>query len=166
MRKATVISIIALGIILSACTPVQHRPSRGETLESASAPSVDVDTELKSVAFSVQHSLRTLAASKEPHELNAINTKPLVTIEGGMGQRATIDWSGPIEPLLHRLAHMSRYNVKVLGPTPPIPVVVTMMVENRQIADIVKDAGLQAGRRANLVVYPSSRIIELRYIPT
>lgn len=163
MRKATAMSMIGICVLTTACTPIQ-RPNRGETFETLGT-TVDVDNELTKVAFSVQQSMRTLAASKEPHELNAINTDPLVTPEGGMGHRATLDWSGPIEPLLHRLGHMTRYNVKVLGPSPAIPVVVTLMAENRRIADILKDAGLQAGKRANLVVYPSSRIIELRYVP-
>jgi defect in organelle trafficking protein DotD len=165
MRNVTLISIIGIGVITTACTPIQHRPTRGETIDTVST-TVDIDNELTTAAFSVQQSLRTLAASKEPHELNAINTEPLITPQGGMGHRATLDWSGPIEPLLHRVAHMSRYNVKILGPSPAVPVVVTLMAENRKIADILKDAGLQAGKRANLVVYPSSRIIELRYIPT
>ncbi len=165
MRKATVLSVVGVCSILGACTPVQHQSTRGTTFESVSN-SVDVSDELTRVAHSVQQSLRVLAATKEPHELNAINTNPLVTAEGGMSHRATFDWSGPIEPLLHKVANMTRYNVKVLGPTPPIPVVVTMMAENRRVADIVKDAGLQAGNRANIVVYPASKIIELRYVRT
>ena len=32
--------------------------------------------------------------------------------------------------------------------------------------EVARIAGIQAGKRANLVVYPTSRIIELRYIPT
>lgn len=165
MRKATVMSVVGVCAILSACTPVQHKPTRGATYESVGT-SVDVNDELTRVAHSVQQSLRILAATKEPHELNAINTKPLITAEGGMGNRCTFDWSGPIEPLLVKVAKMTQYDVKVLGPTPPIPIVVTMMAENRRIADVVKDAGLQAGNRANIVVYPASRIIELRYVPT
>ncbi|HET9843242.1 MAG TPA: type IVB secretion system lipoprotein DotD, partial [Gammaproteobacteria bacterium] len=128
--------------------------------------SLNVDQQLSSAAYSVQESLHALAAAKEPHELNAINTELLVTPEGGMGNPVTIDWSGPLEPLLYRLGGLSHYSVKVLGPSPAIPIIVTMHVENRRVADILKDAGLQAGNRANIVVYPESKIIELRYVPT
>ena len=58
---------------------------------------------------------------------------------------------------------MTRYKLKVLGATPSIPVVVSITASNSVVADILKDAGLQAGKKANLVVYPGSRIIELRY---
>lgn len=164
MKKVLMLSLLGIGVTLSACTPmkIKPRPTNGQETVSTS---VDVDQQLTSVAYSVQDSLRTLAASKEPLEINAINTDPLVTPEGGMGNRVTLDWSGPIEPLLYELASMSRYDVKVLGPTPGIPVVVTVMGENRCIADLLKDAGFQAARKANIVVYPASRIIELRYIP-
>ena len=164
MNKVLMISLLGIGFTLTACTPMTPRPKPSSGQETVST-SVDVDQRLTDVACAVQDSLRTLAASKEPYIQNAINTDPLVTPEGGMGIRTTLDWSGPIEPLLYELAHMSRYDVKVLGPSPAIPVVVTVMGEQRCIADLIKDAGLQAARRANVVVYPASRIIELRYIP-
>ena len=124
----------------------------------------DVDYQLMKSAMSVEDSLRTLAATQEVYAKNAINTDVLITAQGGMGGLASIDWSGPIEPLLEKIGEMTQYRVKVLGPIPSIPVIVTMSARERMIADVLKDAGLQAGKRANLVVYPTSRIIELRYI--
>lgn len=124
----------------------------------------DIDYQLMESAMSVEQSLRTLAATREMEEQHLINTDILVTPQGGMGGTATIDWSGPIEPLLEKIASMSTYRVKVLGPIPPIPVIVTIAAKDRMIADILKDAGLQASKRANVVVYPKHRVIELRYL--
>jgi defect-in-organelle-trafficking protein DotD len=124
----------------------------------------NVDYQLMQSALAVEDSLRTLAATKEIDEQHAINTDILVTPQGGMGGSATIDWSGPIEPLLEKIGEMSTYRVKVLGPIPPIPVIVTIAAKDRVVADILKDAGLQAGKRANIVVYPKHRVIELRYL--
>lgn len=123
----------------------------------------NIEEQLVQTALSVEDSLRTLAASREIYEKNAINTDILTNPEGGMGGVASLDWSGPIEPLLEKIGQLTRYRLKVLGPVPAIPVIVTISCRERVIADIVKDAGLQAGNRANLVVYPTSRIIELRY---
>lgn len=123
----------------------------------------DVEYQLMKSALSVEDSLRTLAATQEVYAKNAINTDILITPQGGMGQLASIDWSGAIEPLLEKIAEMTNYRVKVFGPMPHIPVIVSVSCRERMIADILKDAGLQAGKRANLVVYPTSRIIELRY---
>ncbi len=123
----------------------------------------DVEYQLMKSAISVEDSLRTLAATQEINTKNAINTDILVTPQGGMGGLASIDWSGPIEPLLEKIGTLTHYRVKVLGPIPSIPLIVTISADDRVIADILKDAGLQAGNRANLVVYPTNRIIELRY---
>lgn len=158
MLKNLLILLMASSVV--SCTPVKRPVYR----TSMTDEKIDVSRNLDDVAFSVENSLRTLAATKEIREMNAINTAPLVTPEGGMGHRATVDWAGPIEPLLHKVAELSRYKVKVLGPSPAIPVVVSITAQHRMIADIVKDAGLQAGNRAQLVVYPENRIIELRYM--
>lgn len=154
----SVITIVAMSHLLIACAPV--RPAVPANYASQD---ICVHDRLSDTAIAVEKSLRILAAAQEPNVMNAINTAPLVTVRGGMGCKATLDWSGPIEPLLHEIARLTDYQVKILGNTPPIPVIVSINVENRVIADIVKDAGLQAGKRANLVVYPSSKIIELRY---
>jgi defect-in-organelle-trafficking protein DotD len=122
-----------------------------------------IQDRLSDTAKAVEKSLRILAAAQDTNVMNVINTAPLVTAKGGMGCKADLDWSGPIEPLLHEVARLTDYRVKVIGNTPAIPVIVTITAEGRVIADIVKDAGLQAGKRASLVVYPCSKIIELRY---
>lgn len=140
-------------VLLSSCTP---KP----TYEMS-----DVEYQLMKSALSVEDSLRTLAATQEVYNKSALNTDILTTPEAGMGHLASLDWSGPIEPLLQTIGEMSNYRVKVLGPTPAIPLIVTISCRERMVADILKDAGLQAGKRANLVVYPTSRIIELRYNP-
>lgn len=123
----------------------------------------DVEYQLAKAALSVEDSLRTLAATQQIHAKNPINTDILITPQGGMGGLASLDWSGPIEPLLEKIGEMTRYRVKVFGPLPHMPLIVSISSRDRMVADILKDAGLQAGKRANLVVYPTSRIIELRY---
>lgn len=143
--------IIPIATLLVGCTP--------KTTYEVS----DIEHQLVKSALSVEDSLRTLAATQDVYSKDAINTDILITPQGGMGELASLDWAGPIEPLLEKIGDMTQYRVKVLGPIPPIPLIVTISSRERMIADILKDAGLQAGKRANLVVYPSSRIIELRY---
>lgn len=146
------LTLIASSVLVAGCTP---KP----TFQMS-----DVEHQLMKSAISVEDSLRTLAATQEAYVKPAINTDPLVAPEGGMGFRSSIDWAGPIEPLLEKIGQMTRYRVKVLGPVPAIPLVVTITAKDRIMADILKDAGLQAGKRANVVVYPQGRVIELRYI--
>ena len=146
------IATFATAALLAGC---QTKPNYNMT---------NVGERLEKTALSIEDSLRTLAAAQDQEPQHAINTDILVTPPGGMGGMASLDWSGPVEPLLDKLGHMTNYRVKVLGPIPPIPVIVTISARERVIADILKDAGLQAGKRANIVVYPKNRIIELRYL--
>ena len=118
---------------------------------------------LLGVAQSIEQSLGTLALNQETNNPPLINTAPLITPEGGMGGKADIDWSGPIEPLLEKIALMSDYQVKLLGNPPAIPIIVTVHQRGAVIADILKNASLQAGKRANVMVFPASRVIEIRY---
>lgn len=122
-----------------------------------------VERQLLSAAQSIERSLGTLAATQQTNAPPLLNTAPLVTPEGGMGGTADIDWTGPIEPLLHKLTKMTDYNLKVLGREPSIPVIVSITQNKAVIADIMKNAGLQVGKKADIKVFPASRIVELRY---
>ena len=104
-----------------------------------------------------------LAMTQESNNHPIINTAPLVTPEGGMGGTADIDWTGPIEQLLHKLADLTDYKVKILGAEPAIPIIVSITQTKAVIADILKNASLQAGKRANIMVFPANKIIEIRY---
>lgn len=81
----------------------------------------------------------------------------------GMGGLTSVDWSGPVEPLIQQIARTANYRVNVLGVPPAIPVLITIYDRNRMLADVLRDVGYQCGRRATVVVYPESRVIELRY---
>lgn len=122
-----------------------------------------VEQELVLAAKKIETSLALLASAQEESNVPLLNTAPLITPEGGMSGTADIDWTGPIEPLVRKLADMTDYKVKVLGNSPAIPIIVSISQEDAVIADILKNAGMQAGKRANIVVFPANRIIEVRY---
>ena len=93
--------LLILAVLLSGCTP---KPTYVMS---------DVEYQMMKSALSVEDSLRTLAATQEIYAKNAINTDILSTPQGGMGGLASIDWSGPIEPLLEKIATMTDYRVKI-----------------------------------------------------
>ena len=61
------------------------------------------------------------------------------------------------------MAQAPNYRLRVLGTQPAIPVIVTVNTSNEMLGDILRDVGYQCGRRATVVVFPESRVIELRY---
>jgi defect-in-organelle-trafficking protein DotD len=123
----------------------------------------EIELQLLGAATSIESSLNTLAATKETSNPPILNTSALVTPAGGMGGKLDIDWTGPIAPLLTKLADVTGYEVKILGREPAIPVIVSITQNRAIIADILKNASLQAGRSASVLVFPANRVIELRY---
>jgi defect-in-organelle-trafficking protein DotD len=123
----------------------------------------NTDTSLAEASYSVSRSIVSLSETAQAaHPLPKLDPPPSPETYG-MAGLTSIDWSGPVEPLVRQLAAAANYRVRVLGTPPGIPVIVTVYDKNMMLADILRDVGYQCGRRACIVVYPESRVIELRY---
>lgn len=145
-------SIVALFLMLSACAS-QPKPN---------VPT-SADTSLAEASYSVSRSITSLSEiAQASRPLPALDPPPSAA-SYGMAQLTSVDWSGPVEPLIKQLADSSNYKLRVLGTHPAIPVIVTIYSKNTMLADILRDIGYQCGRRANVVVFPDSRVIELSY---
>lgn len=146
--------IICMTILLAACaTP---KPPSGFNLNKS-------QTTLAEASYSVSRSIADLSETAQAaHPLPELEAPPSPA-SYGMGGVTTIDWSGPIEPLIQQIARAADYRVRVLGTAPAIPVLITLYEKNVMLGDVLRDAGYQCGRRASIVVFPESRVIELRY---
>ncbi len=121
------------------------------------------EASLAEASYSVSRSMVDLAETAQAsHPLPAL-TPPPSPATYGMAGLTTIDWSGPVEPLLKQIAKAANYRVSVLGTPPAIPIIVTIYTKNAMLGDILRDVGYQCGRRATVTVFPGSRVIELRY---
>lgn len=81
----------------------------------------------------------------------------------GMQETASIDWSGPIGPVVEHIAKASNYKVRVLGKEPTLPIIITINSKNMPLAHILRDIHYQAKEQADIRVYQKNKIIELRY---
>lgn len=125
-------------------------------------PAYDCDpatSKLAEAATSISHSLVKLSeieqAQLPPQKMNLPNLD--------MPELISVDWSGPVEPLLQKMAKASGYKLRVLGTHPAIPVLVTITAYNTPMADVLRDAAFQCMSKADVVAYPNKRVIELRY---
>ena len=147
---------LLIPLILAGCA---HR------VEYEVSDTLEAERELLATAESIEHSLRLLAAAEARTPQPLMDISDLVTDDAGLGIRASLDWAGPIEPLLEKIARVTDYRLRVIGNAPAIPVMISITREEQAVAETLKDVGLQAGNKAALVVYPSTRVIELRYPP-
>jgi defect-in-organelle-trafficking protein DotD len=146
--------VILLSLVLYACA--SPKPPQGYDISKS-------QSSLAEASYSVSRSIVDLAETAQAaHPLPDLAPPPSAATYG-MGGVTTVDWSGPVEPLVKQMARASNYRVRVLGTPPAIPVIVTIYTKNAMLGDILRDIGYQCGRRASVVVYPESRVIELRY---
>jgi len=130
----------------------------------ANAPSDDASMRLVEAASSVSNSLNELAQIEAAATPPATTGKPLPDSENyALQAKASVDWSGPVEPLLERISHMSHFHLRILGKNPAIPVLVSLSAKNITLAQMLRDAALQAGDKADILIYSNTRVIELRY---
>lgn len=160
-----ILIIICMSLLLTGCVRrVVSQPLAPSALSGLpySTNIDDAEIKLAEAAVSVSKSLTNLSAIERAQH-------PCVRLpcpfEGpNMCCLASVDWVGPIEPLLMRIADATHYRLRVLGREPAIPVIVTMTARDVPFGDILRDISLQAHKKACLCVYPRSRVIELRYV--
>lgn len=116
-------------------------------------------------ATSVSNSLGEIAGIQRVTTAPIIN-RPIAPPDNyEMNGLVSIDWSGPIGPLVERIAFLSGYQYRPIGEPPAIPILVSINARDTPMAYILRNADFQANSRANIIVVPCRRIIELRYGP-
>ena len=121
------------------------------------------EASLAEASYSVSRSVVDLAETAQAaHPLPSLAPPPSPATYG-MAGLTTVDWSGPVEPLVKQIAYAANYRVRVLGTQPAIPLLVTVYAKNTMLGDILRDVGYQCGRRGTVTIFPESRVIELRY---
>jgi defect-in-organelle-trafficking protein DotD len=76
----------------------------------------------------------------------------------------SIDWAGPVEPLAKQVALATQMRLKVLGATPAIPVIISMHKRDAMAYDVLEDMRAQVYPKVDILVFPVSGVIELRYL--
>jgi defect-in-organelle-trafficking protein DotD len=135
-----------------------------EHLPPAPPQSDPSSVKLAEAATQVDHSLQTLEGIRKAEYPDYDKDLPDPRTFG-MTFLASIDWTGPIGPLVERIGDASGYRVRVLGRPPAIPIIISLEKKNVPLAIILRDADFQAADQADIFVYPARRTIELRYKP-
>ena len=129
-------------------------------------PSDKAEIQLAEAATSVSHSLDELARIQAVATPPAKGAKLPDPASYGLEQRVSIDWAGPITPVLSNIATAGHYKLRIIGTEPATAIIVSIMAKNAPLGDILRDVAFQAGHKADVKVYPKSKVIELRYAKT
>lgn len=152
--------LICFSLAVSGCLRIQSI-----TVEQKKRAVVEQsDVELAQAAVSVERSMQTIAAI-EHNKSPALVVKQMKLHASalGLGRLATVDWDGPVEPLVRKLAALNHYQVKVIGHEPAIPVLISLNEKDTYAGDILRKVSLQTKERMKLLVFPQDKIIEIHY---
>jgi defect-in-organelle-trafficking protein DotD len=126
-------------------------------------PSDDATIKLAEAAVSVSDSMLEMARIEKviipPNKDNTLTIPNAYNMQA----RASVDWSGPIEELTARIAKAAHFKLRVLGQVPAVPVLISLSIKDVSLAELLRDIDYQAGRKADIHVYPNSQVVELRY---
>ena len=159
MRIYLNLLILAMGMSLAGCTlPTQNANAIPKS------PRVDpAEAKLAEAADSVSKSLQSLAENQQATNPKPKQYKEPDPADYGMSNLTSMNWSGPIEPLVTQIAKAAGYTLRVSGVQPAIPILVSINAKDIPLGQILRDAGYQCGDRADIVVFPRSKVIELLY---
>ncbi|OGT48796.1 MAG: hypothetical protein A3E82_08270 [Gammaproteobacteria bacterium RIFCSPHIGHO2_12_FULL_38_11] len=139
---------------------LQYLPAHSVPVETTNQ---EAQAQIAEAATAVGQSLQELSAVQmtvhPPQKLQ----KPFNPKAIGMSKLASVSWTGPVKPLLKKIAQATNYKLRVIGREPNLPVLVSIDVNNKPIADILRNVMYQVVMKANIAVYPKSHTIELRY---
>ncbi len=133
-------------------------------LHDTSPPPDPAEAKLAEAATSISHSLVNIAEIQQAATPPRKDFEPPDPASYGMSDLVSVDWSGPVEQLVMQIANSTGYRLRVMGNKPSIPTIVTIAARNKQVGDILRDVSYQARKKNDIVVFPKSKVIELRYV--
>jgi defect-in-organelle-trafficking protein DotD len=148
---------------MTAACGTSVQPFSGDSPQLVAAPD-SVSAMLADAADRASKSLETLAAV-EYARAPGVPISPISEAPPELRRSITVNWVGPVEPITKMLSDRASYNFLVIGNNPPVPIVVSVDVQNRPVVDVMRDIGLQLGKRADLKVDAEKRVVEISYAP-
>ena len=168
-RYPAALAVLCLAAALSGgCTP----PGIWPDLSTEAAPTIEerrpdpAEMRLAEAASRAEAALTTLArieaARTPPPPAGVPADRPGSSpVPPELRRPVTLDWIGPLETLAESLAQYAGYRFAAAGRPPVRPAMVAVRAEDTLLIEVLRDAGLQAGSAATLVVDAGSRTVRL-----
>lgn len=147
-----------IGLGMTACAT--NRPAPQYVAEPD-----EINLRLADAADRASNAIEMLASIEQSKIPDDQEIKPITNAPPELRRIITLDWVGPIAPVAERLASRAGYEFNMVGDPPSIPIVVTVRSVEDRVIDILRSIGLQAGKRAKIMVDANAKLIELAYVP-
>jgi defect-in-organelle-trafficking protein DotD len=149
-----------VALLLLGCSDLAPKPLKSKDMVQSDPALVDT----AEAAVSVSHALSQLGLAQRNEQGLLQRESEESNLPRVLSRLVSIDWAGPVEPLIKQLAEDTQLRVKVIGVAPAIPVIVSVRKRDTSVYHLLQDLRGQIGDRADIMVYPSSGVIELHYL--
>ncbi|WP_260630529.1 DotD/TraH family lipoprotein [Pseudomonas aeruginosa] len=157
MKNRVIADSLLVATLLSGCAGT----GRGRDKSYSDDPAYQ---NLQETAMNIQQSLTQLAEAEQYEKMKNRPSQPRIYAQiRGMQQVVTMPWHGSREQAVSKLASFSGYVVKFMGKPPAVPILVQIGESPASISDQLRNVGIQARVRADIVVIPSHRVVEVSY---
>lgn len=155
--KLQAVSSLLMAVLVSGCASSQVRGSGSNEQDPAYL------TLLKS-ARNIEQSLTLLSEAEQFEKMRQNPTQPRIFKQiPGMEQVVTMPWQGTLEQAVSKLSAYSGFEVKFMGKAPATPILVQIGRDPATVSDHMRNLGIQAGSRADVIVDPAQKVVEVRY---
>ncbi len=168
-RHLILIPVVIASLSLAGCASDSKRVV-DLNLKYVSANGVPVQSsdrqaqaQIAEAATSIGGSLQHLQAIKSATHPGVRMGRPTNPNAIGMSHVASINWTGPVGPVVKEIAKVSGYKFRVIGNRPATAVLVNVNARNEPLAYILRNIRYQVVGKASVSVYSRSKTIELRY---
>lgn len=105
-------------------------------------------------AFLVYTNVNNAAKSEELtyEKIRQANWKANYT-PPGMERKITMNWDGPLRPLISQIAKESGYEILFVGELPPEPHIITINAKEKRIIDVINDISSKVDSLVDISIY-------------
>lgn len=132
------------------------------TKNAGSAPSMPaesvVDKSLRDAGEAITYDLAILTGSSQNRDFGQPQSS------GDIYSKMTLEYSGPLEGALAKLASGIGYKLEVEGKVPVTPVIVHVKQIDRPALTILRDVGMQTSQKEGVELNEELRLIRLIYV--
>lgn len=160
MRYSQFSALAVSAALLSACAsgvPVEETPPI-EEIDQIIAEAVETSSSSNRAIAEVEVATAgPVRAGPQP------SVPPTVVLPPEAVQPVTLDWQGPIEPLIRDLATRAGYTFRATGRAPANMKMISIVANEEPLFGIIRRAGAMAHGYADIAFNPGARTIEIRY---
>lgn len=151
-RSVTRVALLAVTALCSACGAFGIHKAPPLAMDPAEQAMVDTARDVAK-AWSRSSMRSTPSPTMAP--------QPLLVDSSPLRQRVDISWFGDLVPAIQSLAAACGFDVTSVGLQKGPPIVVVLEATGEEVVNLLRQAGEQAGNRADVIVHEREKRIEV-----